>query len=150
MGHREKNDRERSRPSKKGRRKPGPEDDDVRASACRSITGAGFPAYLRPVAAPDQCGVIPSRADGEGLHSTHSVNKLRSVLNLDCARSFISFRMTRRNSRPCEKQLSFPTRYLLFVARRWRVVTICAPGSARRGLHQRVRSRRSIMEQTAR
>jgi hypothetical protein len=34
--------------------------------------------------------------------------------------------------RPCEKQLSFSTRYLLFVARRCRVVTICAPGSARR------------------
>jgi hypothetical protein len=29
-------------------------------------------------------------------------------------------------------QLSISTRYLLFVARRCRVVTICAPGSARR------------------
>jgi hypothetical protein len=32
----------------------------------------------------------------------------------------------------CEKELSFSTHYLLFVGRRCRVVTICAPGPAQR------------------
>src|SRR6266498_60885 len=149
MGRPEKNDRERSRPSKKGRRKRGPEDDDVRASACRSITGASFPAYLRPVEAQTNAGhPEPRRRRGTSQYALSkqakkcAQSRLCEILHLvqDDNAQFAALRkavvilgsllIVRRSALPRRDDL-----------RTWSHAT---------GLHQRVRSRRSIMEQTAR